>query len=358
MRRWCSYLCAMVTLLGCVNPFQEEEDALDAPILFGPAVQVETVAVKGPESGDTPSASSSFLFAGSQFGVFGSWSRDGVQTPELIFKQQPVECKEDGSTTNWAYTPLRYWRKSGIYKFCAVYPAEATCEYGSGPDRLVIKYSMHADHYDLMAAKATVNVADIDPLTHRVSLPFNHACAAIRFLFRNGVEDDNTTYHLNSFELQNLQTIGVFIYDSQNIVRDDWYPAATRAASVFEWEASASDPAFLIPDTYASYAQDHTKWLYVIPQTIPQKASNTETLGDYEPAVHFSVKVNLSDTNDPEPVHTTLSLAETTGDYNWEPGYLYTYYIRIQRSTVRITTVVEPWDSYKVAVGDVIFLED
>jgi len=327
-------------LLGCVEPTPVEETG--DPIRFGISAMVQTVPVKGLND-DTPSQSSSFLFAGSQFGVYGSYLPPSESTPQLIFNKQAVTCQEDNSQENWTYEPVRYWRKKGTYKFCAVYPANATCEYGSGPERLVIKYSMHdpLDH-DLMAAKADITVDNSHP--DRVPLEFNHACAAVRFLFKNGVDESTTTYKLNSFELQYLQTIGVFIYDSNHEISiSDWHPAFSRAASVFEWTAENDEQRILIPATYEEYAEDHTQWYYVIPQEV--KAS-----GMFEPSVNFSVLVN----DNPNPVYTTIPLV-TDPVTTWQPGYLYTYCIRIQRSQVTISLMVEPWDSYKVVFDDFIF---
>lgn len=310
------------------------------PILFSSGLQ-EGGAVLSKADG--PSASSSFLYAGSKFSLYGSWRESASEPATDIFTQQTVECL-DGTAESWSYHPLRYWRNKGIYQFCAVYPYNATCEFGTGSDRLVIKYSMHADHYDLMAAKASVNLSGSSHPA-RVTLPFQHACAAVRFLFRNGVEDNETVYYLNSFELQNLQTMGVFIYDSDEVQATNWHPADARGASVFGWEANGD--AFVVPDSYDDYSaldKPFKDWNYVIPQTL-------SAFGSAIPSVRFSVRVNNTSAT---PVYTTLSLLQDTTT-TWEPGKLYTYYIRIQRSAISITMEVEPWDSYSVATEDINF---
>lgn len=343
MRRLLPYLLFFSVLTGCVDPLQKEEEG-DA-IQFGTA-QVQGVLVKAPEDDFTPV--SALMDKNSTIGVFGSWIRNDGDTPEQIFKHQVVTCQQANSPTNWTYAPLQYWRKSGSYKFCAVYPGTSECEYGSGPERLVIKYSMHAEPYDLMAAKATVAIDAGHPHPERVPLEFHHACAAVRFLFRNGVEEESgTQYWLNSFELQNISSLGIFIYDSQReISRSDWYPADARASSVFSWEATSPTERIAIPKTYYEYAVANNHWYYVIPQEI-------KTVGISEPAVHFSVTVN-SNTVSSTPVHTKISLV-TNSQTTWEPGYLYTYCIRIQRSEVSITLEVEPWDVYSVVSNDIIF---
>lgn len=363
-RRHISYLL-MFFLTACVQPVLDEEKG--APILFGAEAQVESVVVKS--TGDTPSTSDSFLSDGSAFGVFGRWI-NAYQTDSLdtFFKQEVAY-----SNSSWTYSPLQYWRKSGSYKFSAVYPFSTTCEDGSGPDRLVIKYSMHTGNNDLMAAKKVVSAFSGTGQPDPVTLQFHHACAAVRFLFKNGVDDDNTvTYHLDSFELQRLQTIGIFIFTSipgegEVISYDDWFRSSdhARAASVYKWSAESATDRVLIPRDYSSddsenpgYAQKILEkndpklplWYFVIPQDL------TEDDGSgYVPSVQFSVSVN-----DGVPVTSSLSLIKDILDRpiettKWLPGYLYTYYIRIQRSQITMTVDVEPWDSYKVVVDDLIF---
>lgn len=345
MRRKTAYLAWMVLALltGSCQRTVVPEDSGD-PILFSGGLVGESVLLT---KADKPSASSSFLHIGSKFSLYGSW-QENTSTPATdIFDQQVVECL-DGTEINWGYSPLRYWRKRGIYHFCAVFPYNATTEFGTGSDRLVIKYSMHSDHYDLMAAKKNI---DLSATAHptRVVLPFQHACAAVRFLFRSGVEDANTTYHLHSFELQNLQTMGVFIFDSDNVQMSNWHPADARAAHVFQWE-SADNASLTIPATYAEFDamnKPFADWNYVIPQTLT-------AFGSAIPSVYFSLTVN----DNPTPVYSTLSLLPEDPEVTtWEPGKLYTYYIRIQRSAVSITLEVEPWDTYSVVADDILFDE-
>ena len=316
-----------------------EDPETDVPILFSSDLCVgQSLTKAGPA-----------VVENGNFCVYGSWQKDDATSPIEVFSAVNVNY-EGGS---YLYTPLRYWRSGGTYHFCAVYPQDATCEYGTGAQRLVVKYSMHSDDYDLMAAKASASASSHPD---KVNLSFGHACAAVRFLFRNGIydveeigagvvipEEEKTKYKLNSFELRNLQTTGVFIYDSEDIVIGDWYPAEARAESVFSWKASASSPAFLIPDSYEDYEKDHSEWHYVIPQTL-------KPYGSVEPSVRFSVLIN----DNPTPVYTTLSLVKNP-NIVWQPGYVYTYQIRIQRSKVEVTMEVEPWDSYKVAVEDIVF---
>ena len=343
MKRLPAYLLLVLALLmgGCQQETVPVETG--APILFSGSLQEGGAVLT---KADGPSASSSFLYTGSKFSLYGSWRENASSPSTDLFTQQTVECL-DGTAANWGYTPLRYWRNKGIYHFCAVFPYNATCEFGTGSDRLVIKYSMHADHYDLMAAKATVDLS-ATARPEKVNIPFQHACAAVRFLFRNGVEDDNTVYYLNSFELQNLQTMGVFIYDTDNVQATNWHPADARGASVFGWEAEG-DSAFLVPDAYADYAalaKPFEDWNYAIPQTL-------SAFGTAVPSVRFSVRVNSKTAT---PVYTTLSLLQDTPT-TWEPGKLYTYYIRIQRSAVSISLEVQPWDVYSVYADDINFNE-
>ena len=291
-----------------------------------------------------------YLFSdGNQIGVYGSWTSGGATTD--VFSHIPVICTDNGDGTYyWAYTPLKYWRRGGYYDFSAVYPYNVNSQYGSSGNRLVITYSMHADNYDLMVASAERDLDSVDD-TSPVEFTFRHATAAVRFLFCT--DSDVNTYKLTSFQLQYLHAVGILVYNAGTIGLSAWNPAEFRSPSVCEWEAPSLAARMDITTSYDDFGDDYaakewSKWLFVLPQNLNDDDGN-------HPAVQFAVNVN----DDTTPVYTTLPLPETYDDDSedilWKPGYMYTYYIRIQPSTAIITVDVAPWDSYYVAVDDIDF---
>lgn len=335
LRRLSYLLIVIAALTGCNG----ERMPIDSAIRFGvhSEAQVSTSKVSTvPDDID-------YLFTdGNQVGVFGSWtSSEGVTTD--VFSRLPLTCeKQADDSFEWVYSPLKFWRKGGVYDFSAVFPYSVNCQYGSSGNRLVITYSMHADDYDLMVAATERDLTSSDD-TSPVDLTFRHATAAVRFLFSKGSESNE--YYIDSFQLQYLHTVGILVYNSGEMTVSNWNPAEFRSPSVLEWEAGSLDDRIYVPQNYSDFTGE--KWHFVIPQ-------NLNADDGYHPAVQFSVNVNDGTT----PVYTTLPLPETyanNSDVLWEPGKMYTYYIQIQPSNASITVKVTPWDSYYVAVDDINF---
>lgn len=344
MLRRLSYIVVAVAALSACS--RERLAVEDMAIRFG----VSSVNISTSKAIDEKPDDSSYLFTeGNQIGVFGSWtSTAGVTTD--VFSHIPVICVDNGNGTyGWEYSPLKYWRKGGIYDFSAVYPYSVNSQYGSSGNRLVITYSMHADNYDLMVAAAERDLRTDDD-SSPVNFTFRHACAAVRFLFCT--DSGVNSYKLDNFQLQYLHAVGILVYNNGNIDVSNWNPAEFRSPSVCEWSAESLDKRMNITTKYEDFGSDAAqngwdKWLFVIPQNLHNDVDG------FHPAVQFSVNVN----DDTTPVYTTLPLPENydSSDVLWKPGYMYTYYVRIQPSTATITVDTKPWDSFYVAVDDINF---
>lgn len=332
-----AYLLMLTALL--VSCRQERLPQDGQPIRFG----VNTVQVSSSKAVSTLPDDKSYLFTeGNQIGVFGSWtSAAGVTTD--VFSRLPLTCQKQGENDyTWEYSPLKFWRKGGVYDFSAVYPYDVNCQYGSSGNRLVITYSMHAQDYDLMVAATERDLTSSDD-TSPVGLTFYHACAAVRFLFCKGSETNE--YYIDSFHLQYLHSVGILVYNSGNLTVQNWNSAEYRSSSVLEWKAETLSDRVYVPKQYSDFTGE--KWHFVIPQNLNADDGN-------HPSVSFTVHVN----DDTTPVETILPLPVSYNNGNdvlWEPGKTYTYYIQIQPSTASITVKVTPWDSYFVAVDDISF---
>ena len=342
--RWLFSLL-LAALTGCVEQMvvpEPDPQYGDMPLVFSASpMNVMTVATKaGNFPNDTPN--SPLDDNNCRITVFGYRSLDN----DLLFDYEEVK-RANGK---WTYTPLQYWRHSGDYKFMAVYGPTLdhnTCSYSAAQNRLVATYRMHGDDFDLMVADAQRLDLSTDYLhkTDTVDLHFKHACAAVRFLFRKGLDAGDNDYYLHSFELQKVQTVGTFIYDAgSTVTASSWYVAEYLDPRVLVWNAASPAENKEVPDSYANYlsayAATTARWHYVIPQQISDKTA----------AINFSVLVNENN-DDTVPVYTTLELPAIT----WEPGKVYTYYIQIQPGTADITVTAIPWDEYDVATDDIIF---
>ena len=343
MRRLFSYgLILLAALTGCRREAVPGAEPGGIPIAFSAGVAGQSSTKALPHDSD-------YLIAdGKKIAVYGTWtSPQGVSTD--VFSKIGVTCEEqEDASFKWIYSPLKYWRKGGQYQFSGIYPYDVTVQYGTSGNKLVTSYSMHANDFDLMVASAVRNLSEVDD-TSPVDLTFHHAMTAVRFLFSKG--SDVNHYYLNFFELQNLQAVGVLVYDGGVVELDDWNAAEFRSPTVLEWSASG-DNRIWIPENYGDLSNADNSWKnwhFVIPQNLGQN-------GGYRPAVRFSVNINDETTD----VYTTLDLPEVYDngdDVVWEPGKMYTYYVQIQPSTAAITVKVTDWDSYFVGVDDLIFGE-
>ena len=182
-------VAAAVLLEGC----RKENLSGDAvPLSFAAAFAGETRAPSAVQ----PDQADYLIAEGNRIGVFGTLTRAGEEE-STVFEKQAVTC---GSDLSWSYRPLKYWRKTGLYDFTAVFPYDSDCLAGTTGKRLLIRHSAAAKNVDILVSRAQRDVSGGN--TSPVDLTFHHACAAVRFLFRTSEHYD---YRLNSFQLENLR---------------------------------------------------------------------------------------------------------------------------------------------------------
>lgn len=335
MKRWWHMALVLVVLTGCQREQLPEGDPMDFSVAS--SLQTKSPAAEQPDD-------ESFLIAqGNQVRLYGTWSKAG-QEDEQIFTAQTLTCQEDLS---WDYTPVKYWRKYGTYSFAAVYPM-TECLAGTSGKGLLVRHSLvySANPVDLMVAHARRTVAsDFSP----VELPFKHACAAVRFLFKRA--SASYSYHLKSFQLENLRVSGTLDTSGGNLSLSSWHTSGLAPDDeVYPWEASTVSDYKEIPLSYDDYTTQ-AQWYYMIPQRMSPES------GYAHPAVTFSVIYN----NEPTPVTTTLLLPDSYVEGGvpveavWEPGKVYNYYINLQPSRVAITVHVTDWEEKTLVVNDLTF---
>ena len=335
MKRICTYLFAV--LLAVFSACSKEDVYTTEGMVFsaGDAAVTRAAAAVQPDGAGT------LISAGNRFGVFGTLVRSGQENYE-VFEKQAVTCGED---LVWRYSPLKYWRRTGVYHFKAVFPYAAECLTGTDGERLLVRHVVTTNHCDLMAASASRNPATQG--TEAVNLQFKHACAAVRFLIKKA--SATYSYALTQFELQNLRVVGTLDITDETMALANWHTGGTEPeASVFAWSAATTADCRNIPTRYEDYAAD---WYFMIPQTMAVGE------GVARPAVKFSVVFN----NESTPVVTTLPLPDQykeggrTVEAVWEPGKVYNYYINLQPSRVTIDVHVTDWDETTLVAVDIIF---
>lgn len=260
--------------------------------------------------------------AGMQTGaikLYGSMA--GVTTP--VF--DGIALSYSTTDSRWSYAPVQYWIQNGTYDFRAVFPAAAGVTAGSSAG-VTVNYSMATDNYDLMVASApgiSANV-QVDSGNPPVGLAFQHACSAVRFLFKDGDKD----YYLKSMTLQGVNSSGTMTYNSTGMA---WIGTGTTAASL--WSGSWS----IAPTETEAYTGPGDGWHILPPQTSLDNAELviTYTVGNAENAQILPVTIPLKYVDGTDSSKSVLA---------WDRAKTYTYKIELQANAITFDVAIsEDW---------------
>ena len=328
MKHSFSYLALLATLLtaafaGCQR---EPVPGTDDIIRFSVAsavISAEETKVADPNK---PHESDYLLQDARPIKLFGCCTETGSATRTLLFNDVSLACT-DLTTEKWEYSPLRYWVQSGAHDFRAVFPAPAAGDfsYDKDYDKLDVKFTMGVKD-ELLVASAQQAAASRK--SDKVPLNFQHACAAVRFMFKDANGDTAPNYSISCFELQNLFKTGTLSYNEASgtaIALSKWSYTDTADASAYLWTASDSDPVKTVStaDFTALYG-----WFFVVPQEID------------DAKIYFKYKIGTESLEYP----ATLSLDLTDGVADkWEPGSVYTYKITIQSDYIGLSVGIDDW---------------
>jgi hypothetical protein len=329
MRRLFAYLALAAllltaTLVGCrQEPLPASGDAIRFSVAPAAEVVLQTKA--------KPDGSSYLIHEDSEVLLYGSFYEDGAATKTPLFNGDggsttlKYKALSDATGFAWSYDDLKYWDKRYKYDFRAVFPKEKVSVTSGSSSQVDVSYAM-ASGYDLMVASAT----DLDAATrmtnseYTVSLPFQHACAAVRILFTDGDKD----YFLKSFQLKNIATAGTLNYGAA----EPWTLSPTDT-KVYQWKLTSWEiPA---PDAEGLGAAPEG-WYYVIPQTLSDADADAAV-------VSFTYSVGQNGTQN---IPVTLKL-NTSGSASsitkWDAGKAYTYKINIQANEIIFTVSFGDW---------------
>lgn len=305
MRRSPTYPVILALLLTVVfaacrrESLPESGEAIHFTV--GPAVSVDMRT----KADGLPSAEDDFKLSGKAL--------YGVNEDEILFG--PTELSYDDSDGKWYYSPLKYWDRNKTYDFRAVSPIGAVAAGGTAAKTGSVT-ARYGD-YDLMVA-SNHGPAVMTP----VALAFNHAGAAVRFLFKKGA-DESQTVTVSHFEVKNVYSAGT-VTCAWDGTKDVLTPAPTPESrqSVFVWDETPGDDVRELTAAYQSF----DGWHYVVPQTL---GSDT--------TVEFTYRINSGTAN-------YASLVFPAGSA-WDPGKTYEYRIDIDKLTIDLSFTVDSWDT-------------
>ena len=298
----------MAAFAGCrQEPLPESGNAIRFSVDPSLVVDVETKA--GPATDMTA----------------GTVSLYGTTTSGTVFSGDALYYNTTADA--WTYSPLRYWIPGETYDFRAVFPEAADIQDGASAAKsgaIEVDYDSASQQIDLMVASShDLSVSDTqaaDP----VELVFDHACAAVRFLFKKSGNSSGTDCSITSFKLQNVNSTGTMTY-AWDVSKD-----------ALSWDTA--DPADLFASTATwTVETDFTcydGWHYVLPQTLD--GATVEYKCTFGTDAAQTVTLNLP-------------------NVSWEPGKLYEYQINITISKINVS--IAAWTSYEVWVGDIPFPE-
>lgn len=241
----------------------------------------------------------------------------GVNEAGTLFdgKSGASELQYDNSDEKWKYTPLKYWDKNKTYDFRAVSPIGAVTQDGTAAKTgsVTARYG----NYDLMVA-SNHGPTVMAPVT----LAFNHAGAAVRFLFKKGA-DETQTVTVSHFEVKNVYAAGTVACEwngTEDVLTPT--PDPNSKQSVFAWDETPGDVRVLT-STYQSF----DGWHYVVPQSLGNDTTVDLTFQVDSGTAKTSYNASLV-----FPANST-----------WAPGKTYEYQINIEKLTVGMVFTVSPW---------------
>lgn len=263
------------------------------------------------------------------FGIFGGYSAtEGGTLTNLFDSDKAVKVFHDG--TNWKYNDVKYWRRNSHYRFRAYCPYEAeVLPSTSDADNISIEYRIIDHQYDLLVAFETRCPATGGYGT--VDMPFKHALSGLRFqvVFDDSVPEGQTD-QIKSFHLKGLRPAGTLLYSHEEgnalIPSLNWSTSNSFDSSYefYKWTGSTE----FGKDKAVTIFSDNNGVVFAIPQIVEEGRTS----------VHFTTANGAMD--------HTATLPEIT----WAPGKIYTYTLKVLKSSVEVNVGIKDWDEVQSSV--------
>ena len=268
------------------------------------------------------------------FGIFGGYSATkGGTLTNLFDDDKAVKVSHDG--TNWKYyndvKDAKYWRRNSHYRFRAYCPYDAdVLPSTSNADNISINYKIVDHQFDLLVAFAHRCPAEDNEGYGIVNMPFRHALSGLRFqvVFDDSVPDGQTD-RITGFHLKGLRPAGTLLYSYKDGNRLD--PELEWSAKYFDETTEyykCTDQVEFGKSSAVNIFTDNNGVVFAIPQTIE----------DGKTSVHFTTANGTMD--------HTATLPATI----WAPGKIYTYTLKVLRSSVEVNVGIKDWDEVQSSV--------
>lgn len=281
-----------------------------------------------------------FETVGNTFGVFG-YKTTSTQTDALLFNDQEVEYKSGlstsagyNSTTDWAYSPLKYWDKNAsAYNFYAYAPHEsdftgtaalssnsATAFSISGFKQATTQAAM-IDLMTDLSSKATVSGNAIG--TNDVAFTFGHILSNInvKMAVSDALKADNTDNPVTVVSL----TLGAIKMDGDY--------AYNTTATAYKWTLATSPTTQTFPATQSSgnvFASDALTSVTTGYTDVPAMTNLLFVPQAVDAGYKFVIQYKLNnEVFDAEIPLSSFKNTSNAGLATWEPGNKYTYQIVI-----------------------------
>lgn len=268
------------------------------------------------------------------FGIFGGYSAtEGGTLTNLFDDDKAVKVFHDGK--NWKYyndeNDVKYWRRNSHYRFRAYCPYEAEVLPSTSADNIYIEYRIIDHQYDLLVAFAHRCPATDSEGYETVNMAFQHALSGLRFqvVFDKSVPDGQTD-QIISFHLKGLRSAGTLTYSHE--AGEPLKPSLSWSTNnsfdssyeYYKWTGSTE----FGKGTPVNIFHDNNGVVFAIPQTIE----------DGMTSVHFTTANGDMD-------HTA-----TLPPITWEPGKIYTYTLKVLKSSVEVNVGIKDWDEVQSSV--------
>ncbi len=336
-------LALAVIILGACQKEHAEEVPMDFSASQTVAAEASTAARQNQSrttaSGQaTPATRAGWTTIGGNndlknysFGIFGGYSATvGGTLTNLFDDDKAVKVSYNYNTSSWEYSPVKNWRRNSHYRFRAYCPYEAeVLPRTSDADNISIKYRIIDHQYDLLVAFAHRHPAKEGYKT--VNMPFQHALSGLRFqvVFDESVSNGQTD-HITGFHLKGLRSAGTLLYSHEKgnalIPSLNWSTSNSFDSSYefYKWTGSTE----FGKDKAVTIFSDNGGVVFAIPQTVEGGRTS----------VHFTTANGAMD--------HTATLPEIT----WEPGKIYTYTLKVLKSSVEVNVGIKDWDEVQSSV--------
>lgn len=195
MRRSCVIVLAFLVLASCEKPKPIEQSR---EISF--ASQYNRAIVENVED-----------LREQELKIFGSYTLDGRMA--RLFDAERLFY--NSALPGWDYDNTQYWISGAAYRFCAVCPYVAPCQYDDSGEVTIAGYEGSTDGPDVLYATAKRDLAENEDYS-TVPLQFHHACAALQFNLINA--SNQTLTDVQNIRLVGIQNRGTFYFNADGVV--------------------------------------------------------------------------------------------------------------------------------------------